>query len=87
MRWLISIELCFLFLTGCASHPVINPHLPEPGKSKKGYALSVENVAPYVWYRRGVSDKVKLVFALGCQFMVPVSIIVASFLIKKINGI
>ena len=65
MRWLISIGLCFLFLTGCASHPVINPHLPEPGKSKKGYALSVENVAPFVWYRRGISDKSEIGFRVG----------------------
>ena len=65
MRWLISLELCVLVFTGCASHPVINPHLPEAGKSKKGYALSVENVAPYMWYRRGISDKSEIGFRIG----------------------
>ena len=65
MRWLISLELCILVFTGCASHPVINPHLPEAGKSKKGYALSVENVAPYMWYRRGISDKSEIGFRIG----------------------
>ena len=39
----IFFFICF-FLKSCASHPVINPHLPEPGITKRGYAISVENV-------------------------------------------
>lgn len=54
-----------IFLSNCASHPIINPHLPEPGKSKKGYALSIENVAPYLWYRTGISSKSELGFRIG----------------------
>ena len=57
--------LFFFFLFGCASHPIINPHLPEAGKSKKGYALSIENVAPVMWYRIGISDKSELGLRIG----------------------
>ncbi len=54
-----------LFFCSCASHPVVNPHLPEPGKSMKGYALSLENVTPFLWYRVGVSDKTELGLRIG----------------------
>ena len=57
MRLFIPFGICFLLIFGCASHPVINPHLPEAGKVKKGYALSVENVVPYMWYRKGINEK------------------------------
>ena len=60
------VVLCFLFLLfSCASHPVINPHLPKTGKAKKGYALSVENIAPFLWYRVGISDKSELGLRVG----------------------
>ena len=57
--------LFLLLLLSCASHPTINPHLPEAGKSKKGYALSIENVAPVMWYRIGISDKSELGLRIG----------------------
>ena len=58
--------LCLVFIFySCASHPIVNPHLPQPGKVKKGYALSVENIAPFLWYRVGVSDKSEIGFTLG----------------------
>ena len=44
---------------------MINPHLPKTGKAKKGYALSVENVAPFLWYRVGISDKSELGLRVG----------------------
>ena len=65
MRRLISTTATFLFLFGCASHPTINPHLPEPGKVKKGYALSMENVFPYLWIRKGLTDKSEIGFRIG----------------------
>ena len=65
MRPFIPIGLCFLFIFGCASHPVINPHLPEVGKAKKGYALSVENVVPYMWYRKGINEKSEIGLRVG----------------------
>ena len=61
----------FSFAFSCASHPTINPHLPKAGKSK-GYALSIENVAPVMWYRVGISDKSELGFRIDCQFMAQV---------------
>ena len=58
--------LCLVFIFySCASHPIVNPHLPQPGKVKKGYALSVENIAPFLWYRVGVSDKSEIGFRVG----------------------
>tara|TARA_S200000501_G_scaffold42196_1_gene34240 strand:+ start:1652 stop:2338 length:687 start_codon:yes stop_codon:yes gene_type:complete len=64
-RLLIIVLIICVFLIGCASHPVINPHLPAPGKIKKGYAVSLENVAPYLWYRVGVNDKSELGIRVG----------------------
>ena len=57
--------ISLLILVSCASHPTINPHLPEPGKVKKGYALSSENVFPYLWIRKGLSDKSEIGFRVG----------------------
>ena len=57
--------ISLLLLVSCASHPTINPHLPEPGKVKKGYALSTENVFPYLWIRKGLSDKSEIGFRIG----------------------
>ena len=65
MTRLIFTSLCFLIMFGCASHPTINPHLPEAGKVKKGYALSTENVFPYLWVRKGLSDKSEIGFRVG----------------------
>ena len=65
MRRLIPTTATFLLLFGCASHPTINPHLPEPGKVKKGYALSTENVFPYLWIRKGLTDKSEIGFRVG----------------------
>ena len=60
--FLLLLALCF---HSCASHPVVNPHLPEAGKTKRGYAVSLENVAPFLWYRVGISDKSELGLRLG----------------------
>ena len=68
MRRFIPISFCMLLMVGCASHPTINPHLPEAGKVKKGYAFSTENVFPYLWYRQGISDKSEFGLRLGLPF-------------------
>ena len=60
--FLLLLALCF---HSCASHPDVNPHLPEAGKTKRGYAVSLENVAPFLWYRVGISDKSELGLRLG----------------------
>ena len=62
-RVIIACQLFLLY--SCASHPIVNPHLPETGKVKKGYAISVENVAPFLWYRFGISDKSELGVRVG----------------------
>ena len=61
-----GIIICHLYLIySCASHPVVNPHMPKAGKVKKGYAISIENVAPFLWYRVGISDKSELGVRVG----------------------
>ena len=62
-RVIVACQLCLLY--SCASHPIVNPHLPETGKVKKGYAISAENVAPFLWYRFGISDKSELGVRVG----------------------
>ena len=39
--------------------------MPEPGKVKKGYALSMENVFPSLWIRKGLTDKSEIGFRIG----------------------
>ena len=65
IKWILIIFINFFFFYACSSHPVINPHLPESGKVKRGYALSIENIAPYLWYRVGLSDKSEVGVRLG----------------------
>ena len=65
MRHLTLTGISFILLVSCASHPTINPHLPEAGKVKKGYALSSENVVPYLWIRKGLSNKSEIGFRVG----------------------
>ena len=65
MRHLTLTGISFILLVSCASHPTINPHLPEAGKVKKGYALSSENVVPYLWIRKGISNKSEIGFRVG----------------------
>jgi hypothetical protein len=65
MRHLTLTGISFILLVRCASHPTINPHLPEAGKVKKGYALSSENVVPYLWIRKGLSNKSEIGFRVG----------------------
>lgn len=64
-----SFTLIFLalliFYTGCATHPTVSPKRLTEGESRYGYTLSIENVFPVMWYRKGISDVSDIGFRIG----------------------
>jgi len=52
-----STLLICLILNGCASHPRVGSQRMAEGDIEYGYAFSVENVFPYLWYRKGISKR------------------------------
>jgi len=50
-----STLLICIILNGCASHPRVGSQRMAEGDVEYGYAFSVENVFPYLWYRKGIS--------------------------------
>jgi len=52
-----STLLICIILNGCASHPRVGSQRMVEGDIEYGYAFSVENVLPYLWYRKGISNR------------------------------
>ena len=52
-----STLLICIILNGCASHPRVSSQRMAEGDVEYGYAFSVENVFPYLWYRKGISKR------------------------------
>ena len=52
-----SALLICIILNGCASHPRVGSQRMAEGDVEYGYAFSVENVFPYLWYRKGISKR------------------------------
>ena len=52
-----STLLICIILNGCASHPRVGSQRMVEGDIEYGYAFSVENVLPYLWYRKGLSNR------------------------------
>ena len=52
-----STLLICIILNGCASHPRVGSQRMAQGDIEYGYAFSVENVLPYLWYRKGISNR------------------------------
>ena len=46
-----------IIFSGCASHPRVGSQRMAVGDVEYGYAFSVENVFPYLWYRKGISKR------------------------------
>ena len=46
-----------IIFSGCASHPRVGSQRMAEGDVEYGYAFSVENVFPYLWYRKGISKR------------------------------
>ena len=66
IRNLIILFLATLiWASGCASHPSIQPHLAEEGKTEMGFSLALENVIPVVWYRRGLNKNTDVGLRIG----------------------
>ena len=52
-----STLLICIILNVCASHPRVSSQRMAEGDVEYGYAFSVENVFPYLWYRKGISKR------------------------------
>jgi len=52
-------------MTGCATHPTMTSQILKTGQTSSGYTLSTENLIPYLWWRKGLSDKSSLGFRIG----------------------
>ena len=52
-----STLVIVIILSGCASHPRVGSQRMSKGDIEYGYAFSVENVFPYLWYRKGISKR------------------------------
>jgi len=52
----VILLIAFALFAGCATHPTISPKRLKKGESRYGYTLSLENVFPYMWYRKGISE-------------------------------
>lgn len=61
----IILLLAIALFSGCATHPTISPKRLQVGESKYGYTLSIENVFPYMWYRKGISEVSDIGFRVG----------------------
>ena len=64
LRYLSALVL-LLILSGCSTHPTIPTTRLHKGESVTGYAFSIENVFPYYWYQRGLSDYTSIGLRLG----------------------
>lgn len=65
MRRIILFYFILFIFAGCASHPTISPQRLKSGEIKRGYTLSTENVLPYLWWRKGLSDVSDIGFRIG----------------------
>ncbi len=66
IRNLFVLSIAALILaSGCASHPAIQPKLAEEGKTEMGFSLSIENVIPVIWYRRGLNKNTDVGLRIG----------------------
>ena len=59
-----TILICII-LNGCASHPRVGSQRMVEGDIEYGYAFSVENVLPYLWYRKGISNRSDIGIRVG----------------------
>jgi len=60
-----STLLIIMILNGCASHPRVATKRMEVGEVEYGYAFSIENIFPYLWYRKGISDRSDIGLRVG----------------------
>ena len=57
MARVASTLIIAIIFSGCASHPRVSSQRMAEGDVEYGYAFSVENVFPYLWYRKGISKR------------------------------
>lgn len=54
-----------LWGAGCASHPPAFPEMPKKGETNLGFSLSMENVIPVFWMRKGLGQYTDIGFRVG----------------------
>lgn len=64
-KLIIVFILALIGGSGCASHPAIQPHIAEEGKTEMGFSFSIENVIPVIWYRRGLNKNTDVGLRIG----------------------
>ncbi|UCH10284.1 MAG: hypothetical protein JSU61_14000 [Fidelibacterota bacterium] len=62
---LYFILILALIFSACATHPTMSPVPLKAGESYWGYTLSTENVLPFVFMRRGLTDHWDLGLRVG----------------------
>ena len=63
--YLIVSIACGLFLSGCASHPVVHPGILKKNEQVWGYSIAAENIFPVMWFRKGLDQKTELGYRIG----------------------
>ena len=63
--YLIVFIACGLFLSGCASHPVVHPGILKKNEQVWGYSIAAENIFPVMWFRKGLDQKTELGYRIG----------------------
>ena len=61
----ILLLILGIFITGCASHPVVHPGQLRKNERVYGYALSAENIIPILWFRRGLDADTEIGYRVG----------------------
>ena len=54
-----------ILLTGCATHPQVSTTRMKKGDTESGLVYSIENVLPYYYYRKAITDRSNLGFRMG----------------------
>ena len=48
--------LLVIWFGGCASHPPVLPQHPKEGETNMGFAFSVENIIPVIWWKYAINN-------------------------------
>ncbi|MBI88543.1 MAG: hypothetical protein CMG60_00530 [Candidatus Marinimicrobia bacterium] len=65
LQYLFIIIWC----VGCTSHPPVLPQMPVKGETNTGFTISIENILPVLWFRRGLDRYTDI----GLKFGLPLS--------------
>ena len=81
-RIFILCSLYILLFFGCTSHPPVFPQFPREGETNMGFAFSMENIIPVMWWRYPLNKYTDIGLKLG----IPISgtgVDISRILMKK----